>query len=109
MPQYKQQKKQTFFQFFDEDETDHEMRRTQSQIVFLILETNLCFLPILWCVGQWDNDVLVDEDEEGQEEAKAHGTDNVHDRQPLKRSHVEDGPVMNFKDWNWAKKMKNYN
>lgn len=66
-------------------------------------------LPVLWRVGQRDNDVLVDEDEEGQEEAEAHGADDVHGRQPLERSHVEDGPVMNFKDRNCSKKKKNYN
>lgn len=35
-------------------------------------------LPVLWSIGQRDDDVLVDEDEEGQEEAEAHGADHVH-------------------------------
>lgn len=61
-------------------------------------------VPVLWCVGQRDNNILVDEDEEGQEEAEPHSTDDVHGRQSLKRSHVEDGPVMNFKNWNCAKR-----
>lgn len=66
-------------------------------------------LPVLWRVGQRDDNVLVDEDEEGQEEAQAHGANDVHCRQPLKRSHVEDGPVVNFKDWNCWRKKKSYN
>lgn len=67
-------------------------------------------LPVLRCVGQRDDDVLVDEDEQGQEEAEAHGADHVHGRQPLKRSHVEDGPVVNFEDWNCSKRRRrNYN
>lgn len=35
-------------------------------------------LPVLWSIGQRDDDVLVDEDEEGQEEAETHGADHVH-------------------------------
>lgn len=67
-------------------------------------------LPVLRCVGQRDDDVLVDEDEQGQEEAEAHGADHVHGRQPLERSHVEDGPVVNFEDWNCSKRRRrNYN
>lgn len=67
-------------------------------------------LPVLRCVGQRDDDVLVNEDEQGQEEAEAHGADHVHGRQPLKRSHVEDGPVVNFEDWNCSKRRRrNYN
>lgn len=60
-------------------------------------------LPVFRGVGQWDNYILVDEDEESQEEAKPHGTDYVHSWQPLKRSHIEDGPVMNLKHWNCPK------
>lgn len=63
-------------------------------------------LPVLRCVGQRDDDVLVDEDEQGQEEAEAHGADHVHGRQPLERSHVEDGPVVNFEDWNCSKRRR---
>lgn len=33
--------------------------------------------PILRCIGEGNHDVLIDEDEEGQQEAQAHGTDNV--------------------------------
>lgn len=63
-------------------------------------------LPVLWRICQGDNNVLVDEDEEGQEEAEAHGADDVHGRQALEWSHVEDGPVMNFKDWNCSKRKR---
>lgn len=61
-------------------------------------------LPVLWCVSQWHNNVLVDEDEEGQQEADAHCTDDVHGRQSFKRSHTEDGPVVNFEDGNCSGK-----
>ena len=57
-------------------------------------------LPVLRCICEGDDDVLVDEDEEGQQEAKAHGADDVHGRQALERSHVEDGTIMNFENWN---------
>lgn len=63
-------------------------------------------LPVFWCVRQWNDDVLVDEDKEGQEKTESHGADNVHGRQPLKWCHVEDGPVMNFKHWNCFKGRK---
>lgn len=35
-------------------------------------------LPVLRCICQRDHNILVDEDEEGQEEAEPHSTDNVH-------------------------------
>lgn len=54
--------------------------------------------PVFRRVGQRDDDVLVDEDEEGQQEAQAHGAEDVQGRQALKRSHVEGGPVVNFED-----------
>lgn len=63
-------------------------------------------LPVLRRVRQGDNDVLVDEDEEGQEEAEAHRADDVHGRQASKRREVEDGPVVNFKDGNCRKRRK---
>lgn len=67
----------------------------------MILYMKACLsLPVLWRIGQRDNDVLVDEDEEGQEESQAHGADHVEGRQTLKWSHPEDGPVVNFKNWN---------
>lgn len=58
-------------------------------------------LPVLWGIGQWDHNVLVDEDEECQEEAESHGADHIHGWQTLKWSHVEDGPVVDFKHRNW--------
>lgn len=65
---------------------------------------HLCYAradwPVFRRVCQRDNDVLVDEDEEGQQEAQAHGAEDVQGRQALKRGHVEDGPVVNFEDWN---------
>lgn len=60
--------------------------------------------PVFRRVCQRDNDVLVDEDEEGQQEAQAHGAEDVQGRQALKRSHVEDGPVVNFEDRNCGHK-----
>jgi len=70
-------------------------------LVKILLYMKACLsLPVLWRIGQRDDDVLVDEDEEGQEEAQAHGADHVEGRQTLKGSHPEDGPVMNFKNRN---------
>lgn len=66
----------------------------------------LVALPVLRSVGQRDDDILVDEDEEGQEEAQAHGAEDVHRRQTLERSHVEDGTVVNFKHRDCSKKKR---
>lgn len=63
-------------------------------------------VPVLWRVGQWDNNILVNEDEEGQEEAEPHSTDNVHGWQALKRSHVEYGPRVIFKNWHCSNREK---
>lgn len=60
--------------------------------------------PVFRRVGQRDHDVLVDEDEEGQQEAEAHGAEDVQGRQALKRRHAEGGPVVDFEDWNWERK-----
>lgn len=62
--------------------------------------------PVFRRVCQRDDDVLVDEDEQSQQEAQAHGAEDVQGRQALKRSHAEDGPVVDFKDWNWERKHK---
>lgn len=61
-------------------------------------------LPVLRRVRQGDDNVLVDEDEEGQEEAEAHRADDVHGRQASKWCQVEDGPVVNLKDGNCGKR-----
>ena len=68
------------------------------------VETGTCPLPVLRRVGQRDHDVLVDEDEEGEQEAEAHGAHHVQGRQALKRSHLENGPVVNFKHGNCSER-----
>lgn len=60
--------------------------------------------PVFWGISQRHYDVLVDEDEQSQQKAQTHGTDHVHSRQALKWSHVEDGTIVDFKNWNWKKK-----
>lgn len=85
-------------------------RAVSSPVNQQISGLHLCYVrgdwPVFWRVGQRDNDVLVDEDEEGQQEAQAHGAEDVQGRQALKRSHVEGGPVVNFEDWNCGHKHK---
>lgn len=61
-------------------------------------------IPVLGSVRQRNNDVLVDENEQRQQEAEAHGADDVQGRQTLEWRHVKDGPVVNFNHWNCSEK-----
>lgn len=65
------------------------------------LESRPTCSPVLRCVSEGDHNVLVNEDEEGQQEAQAHGADDVQSRQALERSQAEDRSVVDPEDWNW--------
>lgn len=57
-------------------------------------------LLVFWYVCEWDDDVLVDEDEQREEETQPDCTQCVQSRELLKWREVEDGAVVDAEDWN---------
>lgn len=51
-------------------------------------------LLVFWYVCEWDDDVLVDEDEQREEETQPNRAQCVHSRQLIKWREVEDGAAV---------------
>lgn len=58
-------------------------------------------LLVLWYVREWDDDVLVDKDEQREEETQPDRAQCVHSRQLIKRREVEDGAAVDAEYRNW--------
>lgn len=52
---------------------------------------------------EWDDDALVDEDEQRKEETQAHRAQRGQPRQLFKLGKLEDGAVVDVKQRNWRK------
>lgn len=55
---------------------------------------------------EWDDNVLVDEDEQSQEKTQTNRTEGIHSWKLIKLWVVEDGTIVDTKDWNWMEKQK---
>lgn len=55
---------------------------------------------------EWDDNVLVDEDEQSQEKTQTNRTEGIHSWKLIKLWVVEDGTIVDTKDWNWMEKQE---
>ncbi len=69
-----------------------------------LAETNLKrHEPVFGCIGERNDDVLVDEDEEKQEEAQTHCTQNTRSAQLTQRGYLKHRTFMEVKHRHWKR------